>query len=183
MAELSTIARPYAEALFGLIEPRERAKWQIILTTMENLTLSPSFRALVYQPGASHGEITSKFLECLSLSLKRSLEDCKEVKKLIAILARNNRLTAIPEISRQFKSLKDEEDGITDAKINSAFEMTELQTNKLVENLERKFGRKLNPLITVDNSLIGGVRVIVGDEVLDTSISARLKKMRDALAV
>ena len=77
--------------------------------------------------------------------------------------------------------MKNAQEGAADAEIVSAFEMSDAQVKELIATLERKFGRKLKPSVTVDNSLIGGVRVTVGDEVLDTSVRARLQKMHTAL--
>jgi len=78
--------------------------------------------------------------------------------------------------------LKNADAGAADAGIISAFELTSAQVANLVAALEKKFGRKLNPTVTVDPSLIGGVRVVVGDEVLDTSVRAKLQQMHVALA-
>ena len=78
--------------------------------------------------------------------------------------------------------LKNAQEGAADADIVSAFEMSRAQVAELVATLEKKFGRKLNPTVTVDPSLIGGVRVVVGDEVLDTSVRAKLQQMHVALA-
>ena len=78
--------------------------------------------------------------------------------------------------------LKNAQEGAADASITSAFELSGAQVAELVSTLEKKFGRKLNPTVTVDPSLIGGVRVVVGDEVLDTSVRAKLQQMHVALA-
>ena len=77
--------------------------------------------------------------------------------------------------------LKNADAGAADADITSAFEISSEQVGNLVATLEKKFGRKLNPTVTVDPSLIGGVRVVVGDEVLDTSVRAKLQQMHVAL--
>ncbi len=78
--------------------------------------------------------------------------------------------------------LKNAQEGAADAVITSAFELSHAQVAELLSTLEKKFGRKLNPTVTVDPSLIGGVRVVVGDEVLDTSVRAKLQQMHVALA-
>ena len=87
----------------------------------------------------------------------------------------------LPEIAAQFFALKNAHEGAADAAISSAFALTEAQVADLCKTLESKFGRKLNPTVTVDSSLIGGVRVAVGDEVLDTSVRAKLQQMQIAL--
>jgi F-type H+-transporting ATPase subunit delta len=98
------------------------------------------------------------------------------------MLAENGRLALLPEIGAQFHVLKNAQEGAADANISSAFALSEAQVKDLTAALEKKFGRKLNPSVTVDQSLIGGVRVVVGDEVLDTSVRAKLQQMHVALA-
>jgi len=98
------------------------------------------------------------------------------------MLVQNDRLTLLPEIATQFHALKNAQEGAADAEIVSAFELSSAQLTELVATLEKKFGRKLNPSVTVDSGLIGGVRVVVGDEVFDTSVRAKLQQLHVALA-
>lgn len=98
------------------------------------------------------------------------------------MLVDNHRLTLMPEIAVQFDELKNSREGAADALIVSAFPLEGAQLTDLVANLERKFHCKLKPTVEVDKSLIGGVRVTVGDEVLDTSVRARLASMQTALS-
>jgi F-type H+-transporting ATPase subunit delta len=105
-----------------------------------------------------------------------------EAKNFLSTLIENGRVELLPEIGAQFAELKNAHEGAADAHIESAFEMSAQQVAALVATLEKKFGRKLNPTVTVDPSLIGGVRVVVGDEVLDTSVRAKLQQMHVALA-
>jgi len=94
----------------------------------------------------------------------------------------NDRLSLLEIISSQFHALKDAAEGVAQAHIYSAFPMSDEQVSQLIKLLEPKFGIKLKPVVTIDTSLIGGVRVQVGDHVLDTSVQAQLVSMRDALA-
>ena len=104
-----------------------------------------------------------------------------EANNFLNMLIENGRVSLLPEIGAQFQVLKNAEAGAADASIYSAFELTAEQVAQLAGTLEKKFGRKLNPTVTVDPSLIGGVRVVVGDEVLDTSVRAKLQQMHAAL--
>jgi F-type H+-transporting ATPase subunit delta len=104
-----------------------------------------------------------------------------EARNFLQLVAENGRIALLPEIAVQFEELKNADAGAADATISSAFEMESAQVGPLVATLEKKFGRKLNPTLTVDPSLIGGVRVVVGDEVLDTSVRAKLQQMYVAL--
>jgi F-type H+-transporting ATPase subunit delta len=98
------------------------------------------------------------------------------------MLVENGRLSLLQEIEHQFRELKNAFESTADAQIVSAFPMTDEQVRDLVAALEKKFGRKLNASVSVDALLIGGVRVTVGDEVLDSSVSARLAHMQTVLA-
>ena len=106
----------------------------------------------------------------------------RQAKNFLAMLVDNGRISLLPEIGAQFQALKNATEGAADAEITSAFELNAAQVAELVTTLEKKFSRKLNPVVTVDPALIGGVRVVVGDEVLDTSVRAKLSQMRMALA-
>ena len=93
----------------------------------------------------------------------------------------NDRLAAVPEVARQFRVLANEVSGSSDAVIVSAFPIDQAELQQLVATLEKRFGRKLEASVKIDPELIGGVRVAVGDEVLDTSVKARLEQMKSAL--
>ena len=104
-----------------------------------------------------------------------------KLKNLLNVVIDNGRLSVLPEIAAQFRTLVNDRGGIADAHIVSAFPLDATQQADLAKVLEKRFGRQLKTTVTVDSSLIGGVRVTVGDEVLDTSIVARLEQMRIAL--
>jgi F-type H+-transporting ATPase subunit delta len=93
----------------------------------------------------------------------------------------NGRLSVLPEIAAQFQALVDARSGISQAVIESAFPIDASQLADVKAAMEKRFGRKLEARVVVHPELIGGVRVIVGDEVLDTSIRARLEQMKAAL--
>jgi F-type H+-transporting ATPase subunit delta len=97
------------------------------------------------------------------------------------VIVENGRLNALPEIAAQFQTLKNSAQGVNDAVIYSAFPIDGAALADLVALLEKRFARKLNSTVQIDESLIGGVRVVVGDEVLDTSVRARLDQMKAAL--
>jgi F-type H+-transporting ATPase subunit delta len=106
----------------------------------------------------------------------------KYFENFVALLTTNDRVLLLPQIAEQFEALKDKAEGVAQANITSAFPMSEDQISQLIALLEPKFGLKLKPHVTVDAALIGGVRVHVGDQVLDTSVQAQLVRMRDTLA-
>jgi F-type H+-transporting ATPase subunit delta len=176
MAELATIARPYAEAIFRVASSGDLAAWSALMSEMAQVVAHPDVKEFATNPKVSDRQVTDTFLSLLKSGTG------PEVRNFVAMLAENGRLTLLPEIAEQFHALKNVQEGAADADITSAFAMSDVQVNDLVATLEKKFGRKLNPSVTVDPSLIGGVRVAVGDEVLDTSVRAKLQKMHMALA-
>ena len=102
-------------------------------------------------------------------------------RNFLRIVIENGRLSALPEIANQFRSLKNAAGGTTDAVVFSAFPMDEQALREVAAALEQRFGRKLDVKVELDPSLIGGIRAVVGDEVLDTSVKARLEQMKVAL--
>ena len=175
MAELATIARPYAEALFRVAKAGNLAAWSDIVTEMAHVASHPDVLALSHNPKVLDKDMAATFLSLL----KSPLND--EAKNFVSMLVENGRVSLLPEIGTQFQALKNAQEGAADADITSAFAISEAQVSALVAALEKKFGRKLNPSVNVDNALIGGVRVVVGDEVLDTSVRAKLQQMHVAL--
>ena len=180
MAELATIARPYAEALFRVAKAgngaANLAAWSDLVSEMAQVAALPDVKALVDNPKVSNQLIADTFLSVLKSPVNN------EAKNFINMLVQNGRMSMLPEIGAQFHALKNAQEGAADADITSAFALSDAQVNELVATLEKKFGRKLNPSVAVDQTLIGGVRVVVGDEVLDTSVRAKLQQMHVALA-
>lgn len=177
MAELSTIARPYAEALFGAAnaDGAGLAAWAELVNEMAQAAQHPEVQAALSDPGLDAGARAALLRALLKSSVSKPAEN------FLALLADNDRLALLPEIARQFEALKNRQEGSAEARIDSAFELTDAQVAELVAGLEKKFQVKLKPDVRVDPSLIGGVRVTVGDQVLDTSVSAQLVRLRDAL--
>ncbi len=132
-------------------------------------------RQFVSNPKLSDAQIIDTFLSLIKSPVG------PEAKNFVEALVDNGRIALLPEIGEQFQALKNAAESAADAHITSAFELSDAQVKELVATLEKKFGRKLIPAVTVDNSLIGGVRVAVGDEVLDTSVRAKLQQMHTAL--
>ncbi|MFZ6843523.1 F0F1 ATP synthase subunit delta [Undibacterium sp. RuTC16W] len=175
MAELATIARPYAEALFRVAQSGNLSAWSELVTEMAQAAAHPDVVALAHNPKVSASQTAEAFLSVL----KSPVND--EAKNFVNALTEYDRLTLLPEIAAQFQALKNAQEGAADAQIISAFELSAAQVSDLATTLEKKFGRKLHPTVTVDNSLIGGVRIVVGDQVLDTSVRAKLQQMQVAL--
>ncbi|MFZ6641068.1 F0F1 ATP synthase subunit delta [Undibacterium sp. TC4M20W] len=175
MAEIATIARPYAEALFRVAQAGNLSAWSDLVTEMAQVGAHPDVQALAHNPKVSADQKAEIFLSAIKSPVTA------EAKNFINTLADYDRLTLLPEIAFQFHALKNAHEGAADAEVTSAFDMTAAQLSELSALLEKKFGRKLHPTVKVDSSLIGGVRIVVGDQVLDTSVRAKLQKMHVAL--
>ena len=97
------------------------------------------------------------------------------------LLIENKRIVVLSQISQLFEQLRAQHEGVLEAKIVSAFAMENRQLKKLVEDLEQKFKRKIEAQVSIDPELIGGVKVEVGDEILDASVRGKLEAMAVAL--
>jgi F-type H+-transporting ATPase subunit delta len=174
MAELATIARPYAEALFQSTKSdlNGASAW------VEELAAIAGDAGL--QQFAGDPRVTSNQVFDLIAGLaKTALPD--QAKNFLRTVIENGRLEALPEMAAQFRALKNAQGGSSDAVVYSAFPIDGAALANVAATLEKRFGRKLNVKVELDADLIGGIRVVVGDEVLDTSVKARLEQMKVAL--
>lgn len=183
MAEHATIARPYAEALFRVAKSgNDAAKltaWSSLVAEMALVASNADVKALAHNPKITASQTAEIFLSLLRSPRNESILD--EAKNFVTTLTDYDRLALLPEIAEQFHALVNADAGAADVEIVSAFEMSAQQINELAATLEKKFGRKLHPSVKIDTSLIGGVRIVVGDQVLDTSVRAKLQQMQVAL--
>jgi F-type H+-transporting ATPase subunit delta len=176
MAEITTIARPYAEALFRLaVEKNALGKWADLLAEMAAIARNADMRSAIDNPKLSDSTIVELFLSIVKSPLD------EDAKNFVQVLVENGRLGVLPQIVTQFDDLKSEHEGSADAEIVSAFPISEADLQTLTISLEKRFKRKIKPTVRLDKELIGGVKVIVGDEVLDASVRARLQSMATAL--
>jgi F-type H+-transporting ATPase subunit delta len=176
MAEVTTIARPYAEALFRLADENHAlAAWSSTLAEMAEVASNADVRAVIANPNIEAPQLVELFL-----SLCKDVTG-KEARNTVELLVKNGRLDVLPEIRTLFEQLKDEREGVVEAEIVSAFPLDEVQRSSLVADLERKFKRKVQVAVSTDDSLIGGVCIKVGDEVIDASVRGKLANMAVAL--
>jgi F-type H+-transporting ATPase subunit delta len=174
MAELATIARPYAEALFKAVGD-QGAGLMSQLGLLANVAGSEQVRQFADNPKVGVTQVVEVVTGAAGTAL-----DAK-VGNLLQMVIENGRLSALPEIAAQFNALVNAQSGSSDAVIYSAFPIDDAALADVVTTLEKRFGRKLKATVVIDAELIGGIRVVVGDEVLDTSVKARLEQMKVAL--
>jgi F-type H+-transporting ATPase subunit delta len=176
MAELSTIARPYAVALFDAAKGGKHAPaWLPMIEELAQVAAHPQVASVVADPKLGAKDIASLIAGLMKSKLPA------EMSAFLATLVDNQRLAALPEMARQFRALKNAAEGVADCIIESAFPLNDGQVADLVGAMSKKFGLKLKPEVRVDASLVGGVRVSVGDHVLDTSVTTQLAQMQAAL--
>ena len=177
MAELATIARPYAEALYKAAG----ADGDALKGQMASLAALAGDAGL--QQFADNPKVTSVqvFDLIAGVALQKGVSLNSKAANLLRTVLDNGRLAALPEVASQFQALVNASSGVSDAVIQSAFPIEGTQLTETVAALEKRFARKLNARVELRPELIGGVRVVVGDEVLDTSVKARLEQMKVAL--
>ena len=176
MAENATVARPYAEAAFAIADAGGTlARWAQALDVMAEIAAHPEVRAAIGNPRLTDEQLSGLFASLTGDAL------ADDVQQFVRALVENGRLALLPEIRDLFQERKNEREGVVDALVDTAFELHPEQTAELVADLERRFKRRVNPMVTVDPRLIGGVRVTVGDEVIDSTVRGHLAAMAAAL--
>jgi F-type H+-transporting ATPase subunit delta len=175
MAELATIARPYAEALFKAGGVADQALLATEVQSLADVAGNARLRQFADNPKIGAEQVFDLVISVV----KTSVSDA--AKNLLRLVIANGRLAALPEVAAQFHGLVNARSGVSDAVIHSAYAIAPDQLPDVVATLEKRFGRKLNASVVIAPELIGGIRVVVGDEVLDTSVKARLEQMRVAL--
>jgi F-type H+-transporting ATPase subunit delta len=176
MAEPSTVARPYAEAVFRLADAAGAlAPWSAMLASLATVGADDRVRAAVADPHFSDAQAAGVFISILSGKLNA------EAENLVRVLAENKRLDLLPEIRTQYDLLKNEREGVIEATVFTAFALSDEQAADLVQRLEKKTARRIKPRFEVDASLIAGVKVVLGDKVIDASARAQLAALEAAL--
>lgn len=176
MAEPITIARPYAQAAFGLAKERgELDRWYEALSLIASVYQDPQLAAALANP-----KVTSADAEALLLAVCGEKID-GAARNFIQLLVRNGRLEVLPEIRQLYEQLKAEDEGVIEASISSAFPLEGAQLDQIVSLFSKRYGKKISPAVAVNPDLIGGIMVTVGDKVWDTSVRGRLQDMAAAL--
>ena len=177
MAELATVARPYAEAAFRLaLESDGLSRWSEMLELVEAVVADEQIASRIGDPNVEEQALEGAILGSLGERLDG------QGRNLVQVLIQNGRLELVPQIRSAFEELRREREGVVEAKIVSALPMEDEQVKPLVAVLESKFKRKVTAQVEVDPELIGGARIIMGDKVIDATVRGRLDAMRAALS-
>lgn len=176
MAEPSTIARPYAEAAFKLADDGGKlAEWSAALAMLVEVAENDRVRVAMADPNLSAAKVAGIFLSILGGKLSGDEEN------FVRVMAENRRLALLTEVRTQFEALKNAREGVIEADVQTAFELSDAQLDALVSALEKRTGRKVKAQVHVDKTLIGGVRIVMGDKVIDGSARAQLGALESAL--
>lgn len=176
MAEAVTVARPYADAVYRLaVAKNALVEWSEMLRDATDITDDENVKALIGNPIVTSRQLSELLLE---IGKKQFNEDGR---KFLRILAENGRVGLLPQIRYLFEQLKAQHDGVLEANIVSAFEISSNQLKKMIGALEQKFKHRVEAKVQIDPGLIGGVIVEIGDEIFDASVRGKLEAMANAL--
>lgn len=168
MAEFATIARPYAKALFGLAQEKDQIKsWLGGLKELAAIVKDEKVISLIEQPDASASEKAKLLIDLADLS-------DNGLANFVIVLAEQKRLLVLPEVYAQYQDLALTLNNTKSATIYSAYELTQAQIDDLTAMLKKRFDSNLEVSTQIDSELIGGVKVEVGDQVLDLSVQGKL---------
>ena len=177
MAEISTIARPYAVAAFTLAkEKKALAKWSDMLALASAVSRDEKLNAFIQDPKVDAQVLQDVFLKVCGKKLDVNGQN------LIKVLVEYKRLSVLPAISSAFEELKAADEGTLEAQIVAAAKPTATMTKNIVKKLEAKFGKKVSASVVVDPEIIGGMKIIVGDSVIDVSVKGQLQNLAYSLS-
>lgn len=172
MAELATIARPYAEAAFALArDGGALPKWAETMSLLAAVVADPKVAGAVDNPKLSSTQKQSLFTTVLGDKLDAG------TTQFVKVLLASDRVKLLPQINEHFQALKRDNDNVARATIVSAFPLTDQQRDELKGALAKRYGRQIETVEEVDASLLGGARILVGDQVIDRSVVGQLNKM------
>ena len=177
MAELTTLARPYANAVYELAKENDRIDaWGTALGLLVEAATSPELQAMLSSQVVGHQQKTHTLNELL-----RDTSAPEEVNRFVAVLAVNQRLDLLPDIAQLFEARRAEDSKTLDVTITSAVPLAADDVAKFEASLKQKFERDVAIETTVDPSVLGGAFIRAGDTVFDGTVRGKLAKMQEAL--
>ncbi|MCB5189031.1 F0F1 ATP synthase subunit delta [Methylobacillus caricis] len=172
MAEAITIARPYAVAVYRLAKEKNAlADWSQMLNLAATIAADEQMRALIDNPKVVAADLERVFLSVSGDKLNEAGNN------LVKLLGEYGRLSILPEIAAAFEDLKAQDEGVLEAEITAAAQPSDAEVTAVVKRLEAKFGKKVEASVKVDPEIIGGIKIVVGDTVIDASVRGQLQEM------
>ena len=173
MSEFATLARPYANALFD-VSKEKSFDFSVPLKSMLEIVTNKDFEACLSNPSISNQLLNQFLTEAVD-------EKNSEFVNFVEILTKNSRLPVLNEICDQYATLMNSINGTLKIKIITAFKLADEQIESLLKKLEAKHKTKFQPEIIIDEALLGGVRIVIGDQVLDGSIRSKVDRLKTSL--
>lgn len=176
MAEIATLARPYANAAFDIARnDNDLDRWSRMLTLLAAATADKKVKMLLEAPDADELQKAERLTEICGEDLN------DRGRRFVQVLAANKRLPLLPGIQAQFEALRAEEQSTLDVHVTSAFPLSEAEFEKLKSALSRRFEKDVSMHSEVDEALIGGAIIRAGDTVIDGSVRGRLNKLAETI--
>ena len=176
MAESSTVARPYAKAVFlHAVEKDELSKWSGLLARAAAIVSHKDMGNIVATPSISSEQKAAILVDLCGDGLP------KEAKNLFEVVAEHKRLAALPAISEAYEALKTDKERSLDVEITSAFSLSSEQQEKLAVKLKKIWQKEIHTQVKIDKSLIGGVIIRAGDVVIDGSVRGKLSRLAESV--
>ncbi len=181
MSDITTIARPYAKAVFELaVETKQLAAWSDILAAMAQSILLPECIQFINNPATT---ITEQQQLLLAVVVRLKLDvDVKSIECFVALLAENKRLLLIPGIYTQYQRLRADQEKTLTVNVSSFAPISDMQQQHLIEKLTKRLQRQVTLEMSIDESLLGGALIQAGDLVIDGSVRGQLLKLASDLA-
>jgi F-type H+-transporting ATPase subunit delta len=177
MAERTTVARPYADAAFAIARDRnELAMWSEMLGVASGIAGDRRVRDTLENPKLAAAPKATLFL---SIAGEAFSED---MRSFIRVLIDARRIELLPEIRELYEALRNEAEGVAEAAIQSARPLSDAEVSELTAALAKRLGKRVEAKVSVDESLLGGARIAVGDTVIDGSVRGKLAQMKQALS-
>jgi len=176
MAELATLARPYAQAAFNFANKAgTRADWSTALHTAAGISKDEKFAALIGNPLLDKSRLTELLLDI------GGAQFTDDIRRFLGTMVENNRLPLLEQVSEQFDELLNKVENRVDVQVISAYAVRKEQQRMLTNALAKRFNKAVELHTSIDKTLIGGAIIRVGDEVIDGSLLGGLKQMATQL--
>ncbi len=172
MAEKTTIARPYAQAVFSLAREQDDLKhWSAMLGLVTDVVTHPDMARLIDDPRVTREQLIGLLLVICDKGLNEA------GRNLVRLLAENGRLELVPEIAALYEIERAEAEGTVRAEVVAATALTDAQKSDIAAALKKRLGREVTLEATVDEALLGGAIIRAGDLVIDGSVAGKLERL------
>ena len=176
MLEKTTIARPYAQAVFELAQESANIdEWSVALELLDRIVSDKQMRLLLNNPKVSHQQLQDLVIEIGADTLS------EQAGNFVKILVSASRLQYAPQIAELFEAMRADAEGTVDVEVSSAYELDQAQQDSIADGISARLGKKVKISSTVDESLIGGAIIRAGDSVIDASLRGRLTELGNDL--